>query len=231
MKNKSIDTLSNIADNMAERYVNDPYIRFLAQAIPGLGSAVDSALVAQINKMREKRIYVFFDELSKRKISLSEEDKKKDGFLHSYFCTVKYVLNTRREEKIKLFAKLFNNYVEKKHFDVNKSDEYEEMLNILDDMSYKEFQVLIILSDFEKENPKDNTKSDLEMADKFWDNFIDKVYRELEIPKKEIPGVLTRLNRTGLYRTITGAYLDYSGDKGNLTPNFYKFIDSIGTNK
>jgi hypothetical protein len=217
--------LINTIDDVIKRYENDWLIRTLVQLIP-YGSNVETALLTTVNKMRGERIRIFFDELVNRKTSLSEKEIENKDFLYFYFRTVQYVMNTRRTEKVKLFAGIFNTYMENEEY--NRTDEYEEMLSILDDLSFREFEVLSILFKYEKSNPLKENENLLQRATNFWDEFLFEVALEFLISKDEIPGILTRVNRTGLYQTFSGNYLGYAGNMGNLTPNFYKFIKVLG---
>ena len=61
----------------------------------------------------------------------------------------------------------------------------------------------------------------------FWDDFFKAIESEAEVPIAEIPGMLDRLTRTGLYRFITANLFGYGGDKGCLTPNFATFLKAL----
>jgi CRISPR/Cas system CSM-associated protein Csm2 small subunit len=212
-------------ENILERYNSNATIRSLIQLIPfGIGSAVDTAISVKINNIRKERIQVFFDELNNQNIHLSENELKDEDILHAYFSTIRTVLNTRRRKKIKLFGKLLSNFFNN---NINDIDLYEEYLNILDDLSVREFEVLLILHKYEKNIPIKEDQNALQRASMFWDDFLEEVNKKIGIPIEEIPGFLTRLNRTGLYQTFVGGYFDYEGDQGFLTKNFYKFIKAI----
>ncbi len=221
-----MDTKSRITD-LAIRYEHNPVIRTLIQLVPfGIGSAVDTAIATTIDKIREKRARAFFDELDKHDLVLTEEQINTEDFLHAYFATMKMALNTRRQKKIRLFTRLFANYIQERSFD--NVDDYEDMLTVLDDLSYREFQILLILNRFEKRYLPQKDQNPAQWIGQFWDEFLSSVESEIGIPIDQIPGILARLNRTGLYKTITGTYFDYSGDQGHLTPNFATFLDALG---
>jgi len=211
---------------LAKRYEKSPVIRALVQLIPlGIGGAADAALTTIISNIREDRARTFFDELAAQGLPLTEKEMQSEDFLHAYFATCKAALNTRRREKIRLFAGLLHNYAS----NPTEFEEFEEHLSVLDDLSYREFQVLVILKQYEEANPQRQEENELKRANRFWDGFLAECATKLKIPTEEINGMLTRLNRTGLYQTIVGAYLDYSGDRGRLTPNFYRFIEKLNT--
>lgn len=208
----------------AKRYERNPVVRALVQLIP-YGAVFDVALTTIISNIREDRARTFFDELAKRDFPLTEEEIQSEDFLHAFFATSKAALNTRRREKIRLFARLLHNYGS----NPTESDEFEEHLSILDDLSYREFQVLLLLKQFEDANPQRQDENEIARTNRFWQNFQSEVAKKLEIPTQEINGVLARLNRTGLYETFTGAVWGYKGHRGGLTSNFYRFIQKLKT--
>ncbi len=219
--------VKELAEKVEKYYEHNPIIRGLIQLVPkGIGSALDVFLVETIRGIREKRLRTFFNNLERRKIELTPEDVKNNDFLHAYFCTVHYVLNTKREEKIRLFSSLFSGYCERKQFE--QTDEYEEFLSILDDLGYREFEILRLIYRYELENPQPKEGIDYELIEKYWENLLDEIEGSIGISRELIPGFLTRLNRTGLYKTLVGGHLGYESDQGILTASFQRFINALG---
>ena len=62
---------------------------------------------------------------------------------------------------------------------------------------------------------------------KYWDDFIAKAINDLNLSQDYVEALLTKLNGTGLYQTITGMYLGYAGNKGYLTQLFYELINFL----
>jgi hypothetical protein len=209
-------------EEFSKRYEQQPFIRALVQLIPyGIGSAADTALVTVLNKIRWERARTFFDELAKGKIALTQEQIANEDFLHAYFATARAALNTRRREKIRLFGRFFTQYCQGTGF--TNTDTFEEILAVLDDLTLRELQVLLLLRDFETNNPILPGQNAMQRAMQFWSSFLHRVEAELDIPKAELPGYFGRLNRTGLYQTFVGGFYDYTGDMGYTTPNFARF--------
>ena len=205
---------------LAERYEKNAILRGLIQLVPfGLGSGIDVALSARFQKIKEERTRAFFDELAEGGILLQPGLLKSEDFLHCFFATVKAALDTRRREKIRLFARLLKASTLAGSF--SGTDEYEEYLNTLDELSFREISILVTLGKFESLFPKSDTENDLKRTHRFWDQFTTELVEKLHIPKEEIDAVLTRLNRTGLYETFIGSYFDYTGGKGKLTPLYF----------
>ncbi len=218
--------MSHFAERLAHRYQRNSVIRALVQLIPaGIGSATDVAITTRIDNIREKRARAFFDTLEQQDIALTPDIVENEDFLHAYFATTRAALNTHRREKIQLFGRLFANY--SRGESAESADAYEETLRILDDLSYREFQVLLILKRFEDEAPEEEGLNALQKATRFWDSFVEAVVAEVGIHHEEVMGFLVRLNRTGLYETITGSYIGYLGDKGRLTANFRTFLQAL----
>jgi hypothetical protein len=221
MNTKTIERLAN-------RYAKDPIIRGLVQLIPmGIGSAADVALVTILENIREDRAREFFDELEKGAVQLTPEIIKKEDFLHAYFSTARAALNSRRREKIRYFARLLTSSISSSK--ISTIDEYEECLSILDELSFRELGILVVLSRYEKEYSHEAGESGSDRSVRFWDQFSSEVCSRFSIPPGELSSIITRLNGTGLYVTFTGyssvaeKSLSYTGRIGELTPLYRKF--------
>jgi hypothetical protein len=213
----------------ADAYAKNPVLRGLIQLIPyGIGSAFDTALTTALMNWREKRFRIYFDELSKGSKVLTEQLIGEEDFLYAYFSTLKASINQNREQKIRLYARFLCNAVA-----LNKigTDAFDEFLSILDDLSLRELQILLLLKEIDKSNPpiiqtsSDETESEneLQRATRYWNLFEHEVERTLLINPQQLRAMLTRLNRTGLYETFTGSYIGYTGGMGYLTELFYDF--------
>jgi hypothetical protein len=225
-------TQSSALQKITNTYENNPIIRAIVQVaispIPyGIGSAIDTALTSRIENMREERLKSFFNELASGSHDLTEELIQSEEFLHAYFSTLKAAVNTRRKEKIKLFARLLLTASKEQHL---SGEKYEEFLGILDDLSIRELHILMILKRFEDEHfpLRDiNIESELQIVSRFWWDFEAVVQGKYATSSSELRALLNRLNRTGLYETFDGAYPGHMEGRGKLTPIFYQFIHWI----
>ena len=164
-KHSFIDDLMNLYEQ--------PESRSLIQLIPaGIGSALDVALINKIQEIRKDRLKSFFDELGTGEIELTKNLIESEDFLHCYFSTIKAAINTRIREKIKMFARLLKSSTLPNL--IANTDEYEEHLKILDDLSFKELRILILLDKYESRYPKNEVENDWQRADRF---VLEKVYR------------------------------------------------------
>ena len=224
-------TQSSALQKISNIYESNPLIRAIVQVaispVPhGIGSAIDTYLTSKVENMREERLRHFFSKLADGSHVLTEELIQSEDFLHAYFSTLKAALNSRRKVKINLFAQLLLTACREQHL---SSEKYEEFLNILDDLSVRELHILLILKNFEDaQTPKLDTnrenENDLQVANSFWKDFEAMVQNKYTVSSSELRAILNRLNRTGLYETFHGTYLDYTGGKGKLTPVFSEFV-------
>ena len=216
----------SLVESLGSRYESKPILRSLIQLIPlNIGSAIDTALITKVNNLREHRLRVFFDELGNGDIPLTVGVVNDSDFLHAYFSTVKAALNARRDEKIRLFGRLLRNFSGRKA--PIDFDEYEETLSILDELTIRELQALLLLKEFESTHPKQEDQRSLKHVQGLWPSFLQALEAQVGIVQDLIPGFLERLNRTGLYQTFVGGFFDYGGDRGHTTPYFDKFISDL----
>jgi CRISPR/Cas system CSM-associated protein Csm2 small subunit len=218
-------------ENLLARYEGNRVVRGLVQLIPfGIGGALDVVITKTLSNIREERSRAFFDELTKTSRQLEPTVLESEDFLHCYFATVRYALNSRRREKIQMFARLLKASLgETGPRDV---DEYEEFLEILDDLTFRELQALAIMDSFSV-RPRTPEQNNLQWTNTFWDEFEDRIVRELRVPKDEVSDFLNRISRTACYEIFTGGYMDYTGGKGKLTPTYRRlkrFISSEAEN-
>lgn len=144
-----------------------------------MGGSLDTLLNARAEEIAEERTKEFFDELSEGSLELTKEIIQSEDFIHCWVITAKVAVNTRRREKIRLFARLL-----KSSFLSDTSvttDEYEEYLSILDELSYRELLVLSILERYEREFPPSENENELQKANQFWGEFVSGVKQELDL--------------------------------------------------
>ena len=110
---------------LVERYANQPAVQALLKLLPYWSSA-DAFIQQRARKIRHERTRTFFDALANGKVQLSEDLIQSDDFLHCYFKTVSAALNTRRKEKIQMFARLLRYALDGDSF--SSIEEYEEVL-------------------------------------------------------------------------------------------------------
>lgn len=209
---------------LLKKYENNNILRPLLQLIPyGVGSALDNYIITTLNKMRISRLEAFFDELDNGKIpetSLDSED-----YVHKFLLTLKYVLNTNRKEKIRMFANIFKNSLFQNSA-LNDVDTFEDYAKILDELSYREIIALKTFDNFTL-NLLVEGENELKKILLIWDDFEICLENELGIPKTHVQSFMLRIVRSGCYRTFQGLYHSDTGGKGKLTPLYYSLKEHI----
>lgn len=211
---------------LLEKYENNRVIRGLIQLVPfGIGGALDVVLTKTLDNIREERAAAFFDELAKGNVVVDERLLESEDFLHAYFATTRYALNSRRREKITMFARLLKSSLTENN--IANIDEYEDFLKILDELSYRELLALKILDEYSS-TPRTEEQNDLQWTNQFWDEFEQRLAKGLNIPTNQVADFMNRIARTGCYEMFTGGYWDYTDGKGKLTPTYHqlkKFVE------
>lgn len=231
----------NSLPDWATEYLDKPVIRALisfaaGSGVPILGGAtavIDSFLSTRLKEIQSENFRELCNELAKGEQFLTKELVMQDDFIYGFVAITRASMRARNKAKIRRFARLLLNAAKGKKLN---SDLVYEFTQILEDLSDREFAILILLQDFEDNNPfqvaenqqaTGELETDLQRATRYWNNFESQVEISLGIDKLMLQSILNRLNRTGLYANFTGMYLDYTGGKGHLTPLFYEFISWI----
>ncbi len=210
---------SSFKEDLINDYNQDSLQKGLIQMVP-MGSFIDSYLTSSYNQILKNRTKTFLDELVNGDIELSAELIESEDFLHTYFSTFKAALFTKQREKIRLFSKLLINGITTSL--INKSDEYDDYLKILEELTSREITILFILNNFEDKNPITEGVNPLQRAGVFWVEFEKEIFNQIDISPSELNGLLTRIQRTGCYQEITGSYWGYTGGQGYLTETYHK---------
>ena len=207
--------------HLSVQYSDRPTIKALLKLIPGWSSA-DTLLQKRADEIKSDRLKVFFEELAQGKRKLTDDLIQTEDFLHSYFCTLRAALNCRQHEKIRNLARLLNSSLEPAL--LVSSDEHEELLAVLEEITLREFAILNDPKNCELAHPRNKEENALQHASKYWSEFKTAVVATYGVPIESFNVFMARLERTGLYLRITGNYWDYSGDTGTTTPLFARLI-------
>jgi hypothetical protein len=192
---------ANIIGHLSVQYSNSPAIKALVKLIPG-GSSADTLLQKRADEIKGDRLKAFFEELAKGTRELTDDLIQTEVFLHSYFCTMRAALNCRQREKIKNCARLLNSSLDPK-LQVS-SDEHEELLTILEEITEREFAILSELRNGELAHSRKEGENALEHALRYWDEFKTTTVEAYGVPTESFNAFMARLERTGLYPRVTG---------------------------
>ena len=219
MSEKEQGNPDTAVDRVLAEYERSPLLRMIVAAYPP-AAVVEAGILATYKWWRERRLYVFADELTLLHLNPTEDEVKTRQFAEAFGATARRVLDTEREEKIRLFAKLFASYVSHGEYSSATFDEFDEELSIVEEISYREFRLLLILHKYEVQRPLMANENQVMRTAESWPAFRVEAASELDISEDVLDAMLQRLVRTGLYQIITGTYFDYHGNRGYLTPLF-----------
>lgn len=208
----------------------DPLVGLVAGAGGTIAGGAVAGVARSMLEWMRRRVAAMAEALSEEAKSRLRADDALDDedLLHAVLLALEKASHARREEKARLFGRLLDGYILER-ID-RETDDYEEMLSILDDMSCREMEILRELDACERSSPVPPAAqgNELRRVSQFWDRFIAAASVRTGTPTEELPGLLARLARTGLYKPITGMYVGYGGDQGLLTPFFSRFRAALG---
>lgn len=101
--------------NLSDKYGQQTWFRALIQAIPYAGGSLDTLISAKGQKWREERISYYISEFSKDIDSLNDKFEKimSEEFFDLFRSHIENVDKTRSKSKIKRFANLLLNQIER----------------------------------------------------------------------------------------------------------------------
>jgi len=220
------ESQDGLVSRIVALYERSPVARMVVAAYPPLAIA-EAGILASYKWWRARRLYVFTDEIISLNLNATEEQVKSREFSEAFGAAAERVLQTKREEKIRLLARLFASYVETNDCSPEAFDAFEEELDILDEVGYREFQLPVVLWGHELRFPVDPRENELQRTEHYWRDFQSEATKKLGISIDELNAMLQRLTRTGLYQIITGNYWDYAGNRGYLTPLFERLLRNL----
>lgn len=240
---------------IADNYRDNPTMRVLLPVVAAMtgaatGDVMTGAIVGgglaslaeglnfAVSKIHQERFNTLIRELEKQNIVLTEQVVQSEEFIHSVLVIIRASLNTYQREKIRQFAHILSSAIENNEL---ASDKFEEFVRILDDITLRELALMRLLREFEDVNPheirvdkniydeviREYVESDFQRAQKYWDGFIEKASIKFKLEQTNVSSILTGLNRTGMYETFSGAFIDYKGGQGKTTTLFQEFSEWI----
>ena len=192
-----------IVGELSGRYVRQPALRALLKLIPGWGSA-DGLIQTRADEIKRERLRAFFDELANGQTVLSSELIESEDFLHCFFKTTHAALHTRRREKIAMFACMLKGALRDGTF--SEIEDYEELLSVIDSISYRQFAVLCLLRGYEIQYSGKHFENNVQRVEAYWDKFRKKACASLGIDEVAFQPFMTRLEATGLYARNIGGW-------------------------
>jgi len=214
---------SNLELLLEEHQSNKVIKRLIDILVPG-GGTINDVLSSYLLKEKERRLKVFYEALANEEIKLTDEVIASDEFLNKYFITLKAVTETRRNEKIVYFAKLLNN--SNSDSISHASNQYDDFVKVLDDLTYQELFVLKQISEHEIKHHIQNARK-IMIGRRFYKILKTKVAMELGISEDEALSIFTRLERTGCVNHTKATPLMQDSNDAIVTTDFYLKLESL----
>jgi hypothetical protein len=214
--------------NLYETYDDSPVLKGLIQTLSifgiPVGPVIDSSLGTYVNKIKTDRFKIFFDELNRGDIILTQEQIESNDFMNAYFETSLYILRTKSDDKIKRFAKILKN-VYSGNLTFYDFDDYSSIFN---DLTDREFAILLIKLKYEQEFHKNSVPKDkIKFISSYWSDFKLEVISTLNIQIDEFNPMLVRLERSGCYSRLNGSYLWLDDEEYGNTTELFKTIYTL----
>jgi hypothetical protein len=195
-ENGLVDMVGDIVRNTIEAYQRSPVLRMLVKLHPDLAVA-EVGILATYAWFQNRRLQLFADEFTTLGLTITKQDAERQEFFDAYTSTAQHVLTESRDAKIRLFARLFGEFL--KGGCATPIDRYEEYLLLLDEISGREFNLLLLLERHEARHPRQPGENPLQRATRFWVCFEGDAEKEFGIDGDVLQGILGRLTRTGMY--------------------------------
>lgn len=216
-KRKGRESAGEIALGIA----GHPSSRAVIAQVPVLGAMLNDAISDKRSHLAKERFNTYIDELNKTGNAPTLEQLNVNDFAHAVLETTRAAVNAHREEKIRRFARLLSNY--QRIVVTNNIDDYEELLGILNDLTDKEFQILLLLRNHEDDDHPSRKRTSASVPYPYWRPF----QRDAEakgVPPTELQGYFQRLARTGCVYMITGSA---TGQLARTTPLFHRLVSVV----
>lgn len=197
-----------------------PLSRAVIAEVPVLGSILNDVMVGTRSRLADDRFKTFIDELKKTGKVPTPEQLHDNEFAHAVLETTRAAVNAHREEKIRRFARLLSNY--DRIVLGSTIDDYEELLGILNELTDKEFQILLFLRKNEDDDLP-NRKYTGGFPYHYWPHFEADAAGK-GVPKNEMQGYLQRLARSGCVFMVGNPQ---SPIIARTTPTFRRLVDLV----
>ncbi|MBS2099135.1 hypothetical protein [Carboxylicivirga linearis] len=221
-------SLKQIVEDLAKEFGENKYIQGLIQlvSVGGIpfGPAISASVVTAYNNYLSQKMRIFFKELNSGDIILNEDVIYNNDFLHAYFSTLNYVVNTRTDKRIIHFAKLLKSLYS---HDLS-IENHEEYSKILDEITDREFAMLVIKKEFEHSyGIMDNDKNEAQMTQSYWDVYVKSLFHHIDIHPDDVDSLHSRVQRTGCYLKFNGFFEDSPNQHGNTTAIFKEICNIV----
>lgn len=200
-----------------------PYLKAFCQSNP-VTAALAAFISSSIEEELERKSKILFEELSAGRLSINKASLSQNDLLWKLEIACRAIHRTKREEKIKIFAHLILGAEEKGA--VRDSDEFEYYFTIVDELNYRELELLKVLDRYYQELREKDFFSDKELHNEVsnnWPAFLNEAAEKLSIGEFEVGNMLQRLASKGCYEPLRG----YGSPIGGHLTHTYDRIKEI----
>jgi hypothetical protein len=209
----------------AQAYSNNTILRAMINAVPYIGGSLDVLISSKGHKVLQERVESLLRQLQSDMSSVKENMIDRT-FLDSeeWFDLVVKALEsaarTRDSEKIRMYSTILRNSV---ITDMRLTHNPEDYLAVLSELTAREVKLAKAIYTQQNDRPEGN-ETELQWATrKGWKNLA----IESRLGEEELPFLLKRVERSGLIKEITGAYVGYTGGVYVITDVFRKLMNYI----
>lgn len=161
---------------------------------------------------QQKRTALFVEDVFRNAKNVTIHDVHKNDILHNFYLTLDCIQKVRKQEQLKHFAEILQTYLQDDRLQLPDHDDkvhnnYELILNMLTNLSYIEFELLIVLYKYEKPYRDAGTKI---KSVEYWDDkFMPGVQDKFQFDFAVTYSIFQTLHAKGMF------YLDGSTGLGD----------------
>lgn len=182
----NINEMADIKANPVVDSILMPVIR----SVPVVGDMIDSSMDKVIHDFQQKKENELIDIILKDRNMITSEMVNDVEFIVNYNRTLEAVRRLATNDKVKFFGNLIRNgYLSGEHITCS---EFEEYLDILNTLSYREIQCLVDYMLYCKEKTKNK-----KIQYNAWAYFRKDYAKKMKISESELWSIFTRIKRTG----------------------------------
>lgn len=194
----NINEMADIKSNP----VVESFLMPVIKSVPVIGDMIDSSMDKVIQDFQQRKETELIDVILKDKNTITSEMVNDVEFIVNYNRTLEAVRRLATNDKVKFFGNLIRNgYLSGEHI---ACSEFEEYLDILNTLSYREIQCLVDYMLYcEGKNKNRRTQYNA------WAYFRRDYAKKMKISESELWSIFTRIKRTGF---IEEEFETQSGD-------------------
>lgn len=225
LKKEALNNVHDVADIKSNPVVDSVLMPFI-KSIPVIGDMIDSSMDKIIENFQHKKEEELIEVILGDQNSITSEMVNDVEFIVNFAKTKEAVHRLATNDKVRYFGNLIRNgYLSGNHID---NSEFEEYLDILNTMSYREIQCL---TDYKLYC--DKMSKSKKVRYNYWAYFRRDYSKVTGIAEDELWSIFTRIKRTGFlgeeYETQSGDIdkEDYTFDSLEVESNGYYLDDSF----